>query len=180
MNNTPTSSEEFGWLGWFILIVIMVIVILLVLRVFLQNEDPVVIQRQKRVEYVTSSAKLEDLPFDVKPVVTDFFTEARRLALLGELKTAMNYFYSHVLIHLAQANLIQLARGKTNRQYLLQLKSRADLYAYFEQLMITFEASYFGDHPPTLERFQALADAWPNWSSRLSELGGFATERGHI
>jgi len=99
-------------------------------------------------------AKIEELPFAVRKPKGDFLSEARRLYQEGKYGEAMLYFYSYLLLKLDRRQLIHLDRGKTNRQYLRELRGFRSLRGIVEPSMIAFEEVFFGRHKLTRDRFE--------------------------
>jgi argininosuccinate synthase len=56
---------------------------------------------------------------------------------------------------LDKANRIRLVRGKTNRQYLGELRESPELADLVGQTMIAFEDVFFGERTLTREQFEA-------------------------
>jgi hypothetical protein len=114
---------------------------------------------------VGEASRIESLPFPMKRDESDLLAAARRHYELGNYAEAIIYLFSYELIELDRHQLIHLARGKTNRQYLREMARRPPLRGLLEQTMVTFEDVFFGNRPLDRSRFEAC------WS-RLDE---FAT-----
>jgi hypothetical protein len=75
---------------------------------------------------------------------------ARELLERGEFRLAMRAFYLASLAHLAQRNLISLARFKSNRDYSLELRRRGhsfpEMLTVFGDNMSVFERIWYGMH----------------------------------
>jgi hypothetical protein len=75
---------------------------------------------------------------------------ARELLARGELRLAARAFYLASLAHLAQRNLISLAKFKSNRDYERELLRRAhsfpDLLSVFSENVSVFERIWYGLH----------------------------------
>lgn len=85
---------------------------------------------------------------------------AEELAGSGDLRLAMRAFYLASLSHLAGRNLLSLAKAKSNRDYLNELRRRShalpNVFALFSENVSEFERSWYGRHPVDpgyLERF---------------------------
>ena len=63
--------------------------------------------------------------------------------------------FSYLLVEMDQHQLIRLAKGKTNRQYLREIGRRRSLRGLVERTMIAFEAVFFGHHGLDREGFEA-------------------------
>ena len=87
---------------------------------------------------------------------------ARDLMGKGELRLALRALYLASLAHLAQRELIRIARFKSNRDYEQELRRRAralpELQAAFTDNTSLFDRAWYGLHDVTqevLQRFQA-------------------------
>jgi len=73
---------------------------------------------------------------------------ARELLGRGELRLALRAFYFASLAHLAQRNLIQLAKFKSNRDYERELRRRGhafpDLLSLFSENVSVFDRIWYG------------------------------------
>ena len=80
---------------------------------------------------------------------------ARELAARGEFRLALRAFYLASLAHLAQRNLISLARFKSNHDYELELSRRAHtlptLRQVFSENVRAFDRVWYGTHAATGE-----------------------------
>lgn len=98
--------------------------------------------------------RIESLPFQLKSPNADLLSEARRYFELGDYSQASIYLYSYELVLLDRHQLIRLAKGKTNRQYLRELRSRRDLADILRDSMVAFEEAFFGHHQLTRAEFE--------------------------
>jgi hypothetical protein len=114
-------------------------------------------------------AKIEELPFAVKRPKGDFLSEARRLYNEGQYGEAMLYFYSYLLLQLDRRQLIHLDRGKTNRQYLRELRSARALRRVVEPSMIAFEEVFFGRHELTRGQCDRCFDQLPEFQQLVEQ-----------
>jgi hypothetical protein len=94
------------------------------------------------------------LPFQLKRPTGDFLSEARRLYEAGQYSEAIVYLFSYQLVALDKRHVIHLAKGKTNRQYLRETRSRESLKQILHKTMISFEDVFFGHHELSRERFE--------------------------
>jgi hypothetical protein len=62
--------------------------------------------------------------------------------------------FSYQLVALDKRHVIHLAKGKTNRQYLRETRSREPLKNLLQRTMISFEDVFFGHHDLSRERFE--------------------------
>ncbi len=75
---------------------------------------------------------------------TDLFSEADRLAREGNLRGAIRKGYIALLCDLSDRNVIGLARHKTNRDYLRDVRSRGELHPRMKAVTETFERHWYG------------------------------------
>ncbi len=178
--NNNNGDSDFAYLWWFLLAVVVLIVLWLILRTMNQR-DPEWQAAKARPQpgTLTSVARLTDLPVELSPRVTNMYDEAQRLAGTGDYSLAVVYLYSHMLVRLTEAGRIQLAKGKTNRQYLRELRLDPELWKFFSRAIVQFEQSYFGNHPPSPALFDALSHDWQPWETELSRASGFVMSEVH-
>jgi hypothetical protein len=74
----------------------------------------------------------------------DLFGEAERLAREGDIRGAIRKGYVALLCELSDRKLIGLARHKTNRDYLRDVRSRRDVYERMNGLTGKFERHWYG------------------------------------
>jgi hypothetical protein len=79
----------------------------------------------------------------------DLINEAERLARAGDLRGAIRKAYIAVLCELGDRKLIRLAQHKTNRDYLLSVRDRAELFGTMRPLTQAFERHWYGFAPAT-------------------------------
>ena len=94
----------------------------------------------------TIEESIKQLPFELDSESGDFRSLAQRSYSNGDYRLAITFLFSHVLVSLDQKGLIRLRKGKTNRQYLRELRPHRPLANYYQHVMVPFEATFFGDH----------------------------------
>jgi hypothetical protein len=142
------------WFAWSMLAVILCVLAYFALRFLLQSEiRPPSIQAKEPERKFAD--RIESLPFPVAVGEINLLDEARRLYQSGDYAKAIVYLFSYQLVELDKRHIIRLAKGKTNRRYLLEVGSRRALRQLLEQTMISFEDAFFGRHPLEKERFEA-------------------------
>ena len=104
---------------------------------------------------LTNTQRIENLPFPVANSKTDLLAEAKRLYQMGKYDDAIVYLFSYQLVKLDESQYIRLSRGKTNRQYLGELRERHGLHSMVSRTMIAFEDMFFGHHPLERDRFES-------------------------
>lgn len=103
--------------------------------------------------------RLEQLPVPLEQGIGDLRAAALRVAAEGDFRKAIVYLFSHALVTLDQRGLVELKRGKTNRQYLVELAPTGTSSDRFRGLMLTFERVFFGNHAATEPDFRQCLDA---------------------
>lgn len=103
--------------------------------------------------------RVEQLPFPLARPRGDLLSEAQRLYQEGDFNGAIVYLYSYELVQLDKNRFIELTQGKTNRQYLRDLRPIQRLAQLIEQAMVTFEDAFFGKYQITRAQFEAC---WQN------------------
>ena len=102
----------------------------------------------------TEADRIENLPFQVERPKGNLLGDAQRLYDAGNYSEAIIYLFSHQLVQLDQAHLIRLTKGKTNRQYMSELRPRIALRAILNETMLAFEDVFFGHYSLSKERFE--------------------------
>ena len=75
---------------------------------------------------------------------SDLFREADRLAREGNLRGAIRKGYIALLCDLSDRKVIGLARHKTNRDYMRDVRSRRELHPRMKVVTETFERHWYG------------------------------------
>jgi hypothetical protein len=165
----PTDDTAFRVFAWIMLGVVLLFIIWIIVRAILNREKEAVKSTGKLqpVGKISSVARLDQLPVNLEPDISDLLGRARWLTSQGRYSEAIVYFYAHVLVQLDQLQLIQLAKGKTNRQYLREVSAHSGLRPFFMQTMRTFEESFFGGHAPDDTKCRAVIDRWPEFEQKL-------------
>lgn len=100
---------------------------------------------------------IEQLPFQMARPQTDLLSEARRHYQLGNFREAIVYLFSYQLVQLDRHQKIHLAKGKTNLQYLFELRSQPRLRDMLRTTTHMFEDVFFGHYDLQRVRFE---QAW--------------------
>jgi hypothetical protein len=74
------------------------------------------------------------------------FSEAEELARQGNLRSAIRKGYIALLCELSDKKIIGLARHKTNRDYLRDVKNKKELHQNMNSLTSNFERNWYGDN----------------------------------
>ena len=118
------------------------------------------------------SESIEQLPFELQAGNGDFRSMAQAAYSKGDLRQAIIYLYSHVLVTLDQNELIRLRKGKTNRQYLKEVWSYQDISAYFKKVMLPFESVFFGDHELEKREFEQCWSQLDSFHQQVEQKAG--------
>ena len=138
-----------------------------------QKSGPLPGRRQSEQE----KAKLLDLPFEVEPSMLGLFAQAERFRAAGDYSKAIVYLFSYALVEMDGARCIHLARGKTNRAYLRELKGRDGLRDFTHQLVQAFEFAFFGKHVLSQEAFERIWSQVPSFEAELKFAGSSASRQ---
>ena len=144
-------------LAWTLLAAILIGIVALLVWAFMRAEGGLTSDGDSDVSVHRASDvdRVESLPFQVKRPRADLLAEARRQYELGNYGEAIVYLFSYQLVQLDKQQLIHLTRGKTNRQYLREVRRRPRLFQVLETTMIAFEDVFFGHHELERDRFEA-------------------------
>ncbi|MCF6287289.1 MAG: hypothetical protein L3K26_19215, partial [Candidatus Hydrogenedentes bacterium] len=95
-----------------------------------------------------------DLPED------EWYKLARELAAKGDFRLASRALFFSILVTLAQREVIQIARFKSNMDYDHELMRRAssigDVPRIFSKSAFLYESVWYGEHEATLQTLQAM------------------------
>lgn len=160
-NRNPGDMNWLMWLGWGLLALLLGYMIFLLVRTFLNREV------QFRTEVVHANvggdiiARVEELPVTLKKSPADYLDEAQRLYRNGDYAQAIIYLFSHQLLQLDRRHYLRLVKGKTNRQYLREVRRSASAHAgvladMFEGTVLLFEEVFFGKRLPPKENIDAV------------------------
>lgn len=165
-NNSPVAGGGTGtrrlslfgpvlqWLGLATLISLLGVLAYLIAKAFLKDELTESVVHRKVIETGHDVDRVEALPLKVRTPAGDFLAEARRLFEAGQYSEAIIYLFSHELLQLDKHHLIRLAKGKTNRQYLREVRQLSSVRTILETTMIAFEETFFGRKTLSRERFE--------------------------
>lgn len=167
--NLSGLGTFFQVLGLGLLTLIIVGVIALLVKAFMQGEQA----QTQGIKFVDTSHdvdKVEDLPFQLKRPTGDFLSEARRLYEAGKYSEAIVYLFSYQLVALDKRHVIHLSKGKTNRQYLRETRSREPLKQLLQRTMISFEDVFFGHHDLSRDRFEESWNRLDEFHTQLEQV----------
>lgn len=135
----------FNWMGIALLVAVCAALIWVIGTRFLGQEVRES-KATKVVQAVRKADQVEKLPLNL--LITepggDFLSMARKFMQASEFSKAIIYLYAHELLSLDEQHLIRLAKGKTNRQYLRELRPQPSLQQLVEDTVLLFEDAFFG------------------------------------
>lgn len=169
-SNTP--APNFSWTGsfwdalwtfaqvlfWIFVVILVGFLIYLLIKAYVEREDAAAVTSKSQFDFDDDGAdenRIESLPFTVARPRGDLLDEARQQYQAGNYRLAVIYLFSYQLITLDRHQHIHLAKGKTNRQYLRELREHPQLRDVLEQTMVNFEDVFFGDHDLSRDEFEA-------------------------
>lgn len=169
-NFKPITAIQITWsqVGIFLLAVAIAIGLFLIVRAWrrwLRRKNPTGLKKKDQ------PVRAGFLPDVVAKEVGDgdFLQAAEQAAARGDYRRAIVYLYAYQLTELDRRGLIRLTKGKTNRQYLRELKVRPSLARILEHTIVTFEEAYFGGRTLSAERFGACYRELPDFVRCLGE-----------
>lgn len=182
----PRSTEgphvdpgTIGALGAGILVALLVAAVgglaLLVVRHGLFDRVP---SPERRAED-GGSVRVEDvaaaLPAGLRLDEGDLLARASALADAGDFAAAMLHLHAWMLVELDRRGAIELARGKTNRQYAAEVAAaRPDAAGLFRRSSRLFEDAFFGRLPVSRGDFESV------WERRELVAGDAASPAGTV
>lgn len=171
---TPASGTGNQWQGfgtfgevlgtllkiafWLLVAGILAVLIYLLVAAYLSRENAAVTTTARSTtdnDLVDENERISSLPFTMARPRGDLLDEAMAQYQSANYRQAVIFLYSYLLIQLDRHQQIHLARGKTNRMYLRELRQRPQLQAILERTMFAFEDVFFGNHAISREGFEA-------------------------
>lgn len=128
-----------------------------------QTEGTEIVQSSDEVD------QIENLPFQVKRPQSNLLAEARRQYEQGNYREAIIYLFSYQLIQLDKFHFIRLTKGKTNRQYLNEVRPRPPISRLLECTMLAFEDVFFGDHDLERQHFEVCWNGLDEFHNHVSQ-----------
>ncbi|HET6883660.1 MAG TPA: DUF4129 domain-containing protein [Pirellulales bacterium] len=156
--NFSFGVSGWEWLMFAAFVAVLAVVIWLLIKAYLNREETLSTAGSHRLKQtaVDDAARIEALPFRIRRGDIDLLAEARRLYEEGKYGEAIIYLFSYQLVEMDRRQVIRLAKGKTNRQYLRDLRRLPPLRTLVERSMIAFEEVFFGGHTLDRSRFETV------------------------
>ena len=163
-------SPELNFLIYFVALVMLVValtaLVLMILRA-LGLRKPAI--KPAEPATVGEAQRIEALPYPIARGNVSLLDQARSFYQAGNYAAAMLYLFSHQLVQLDRRQIIRLAKGKTNRQYLREVGQAAMLRQLVGQTLVAFEDVFFGHHDIDRQRFEACWTRLPEFDSLLAQ-----------
>ncbi len=178
-NNVSQASEEsLGALLIRILVYTVVtlivasVIIALIVAALRAEASRAIVDRTRVSTADLNRARMENLPLPLVPSEQDLLSTARSYYEAGEYGHAATYYFAYQLVELDRHHLIRLSKGKTNRQYLRELRTRPQIVPVVRNTMKAFEDFFFGHHELTRQRFEACWQELSSFHSQLEQATG--------
>jgi hypothetical protein len=107
-------------------------------------------------DVLAQQARYSDLPVEIEKGLLGLRAQAAEYRDQGDYSRAIVFLFSYLLVELDQAQLIALAKGKTNYRYLRELNPHHHLQSRLRDVVSLFEAAYFGRRTLTKEQFDTV------------------------
>lgn len=156
----PTLASIIQYTALIIFVGLVGVLAYYLVRYFLKEDEGSAAGRSAEIafdERASDVDRVEQLPFQVRRPDADLLSEARRLYEQQRYDEAIVYLFSYQLVELDRHQHIHLSKGKTNRQYLRELRGESTLRGILHRTMIAFEDVFFGHHSLDRARFE---DSW--------------------
>jgi len=140
---------------WAMIVFFVMLVIGVLIWAMLRMSSQSSLQDDEAFPKRSMAESIKQLPFELDSPTGDFRQQVDVASAAGDYRKAITLLFSHMLVTLDQKGLIRLRKGKTNRQYLNELSPHQSLANYFQQVMVPFEATFFGDHELSKRDFDA-------------------------
>lgn len=145
--NVPQDSPNFSGLNSLSLIlqILLYVVVIGIVVFLLYRFAPFLFERFRRREKREKKERVilgEKIAADESAAT--IFDEAEKLARQGNLRDAIRKGYIALLCELSDRKVIGLARHKTNRDYLRDVRSRREIYENMNGLTASFEKHWYG------------------------------------
>ncbi len=172
--------QLFGWLG---LATLLAWLFYLISKAYLRRE---LMESESFDEQAPTShdvTRIEELPLSLPSTVDNYLAEAERLYRAGDIAQAIVYLFSHQLLELDRRHWIRLVKGKTNRQYLREIRRSpasastsasgplvaGPLADSFGQTVLLFEEVFFGKRMPPKRQIESCWQQIATFESLVSQ-----------
>jgi hypothetical protein len=149
---------------------LLLAVLWIALRALRERERGKRSHRPADAETLIDADRIEALPFLRERSQHDLLGQARRHYEQGNYSEAVIYLFSHQLVELDRTALVRLAKGKTNRQYLREVRRVRPLAQLLERTMFTFEDVFFGRRSLDRAGFEACWSQLGQFESLVAQV----------
>ncbi len=111
--------------------------------------------------------KLAELPFATGSAGGNLLDAAREMYQQANYDQAIVFLFGYQLLELDRHQRIRLWKGKTNRNYLYEVRDDYWLSKLLTETIHTFEASYFGKHAVSREQFESCWERMDRFHQHL-------------
>lgn len=153
-------------------VLLVAFLIYLLVRAYLNSEEAAAVTTARSTVAAdeTDVERIESLPFTVARPRGDLLDEAMAQYQAGNFRLAVIYLYSYLLIQLDRHQQIHLARGKTNRMYLRELRQQPRLQSILQRTMTSFEDVFFGNHSLSREEFELCWNQLDDFHKQIEQV----------
>ena len=162
------SGTLLKWIVWGVVAVLLAAIVMFLLMALRNRSRRGPGGQKRRGDEILAADQVEALPFLAGRSRRDLLGEARRYYEQGDYSEAIIYLFSYQLVQLDKFAMIQLAKGKTNRQYLREIARARNLRGLLESTMLKFEFVFFGGQPLDREGFEMCWHRLDEFESLLS------------
>lgn len=147
-----------NWLAWSGIAVLVALLVWLMVRAWRKRarREAASSRNSGRADPAEEKRRVEALPSHAGRKRDDLLAAAAECYQQGNYAEAIIYLFSHQLVELDKSQLIRLAKGKTNRQYLRELGRRITLRRLLQRTMVAFEEVFFGNYSIDRARFESV------------------------
>ena len=114
-------------------------------------------------------AKISDLPIDIESPISGLKAQAELLRNRGDYSKAIVYLFGYLLVELDSNGCLQLAKGKTNYQYLREVSNHPEIRRHLRKVVQLFEEAYFGRRTLTQEQFDSVWYTLPEFEELIAK-----------
>lgn len=114
-------------------------------------------KEKKKTEKADRERRLEAIAPEARERVDDLGTAAENALAAGDLRLALVYFFSWLIVESDKRGLLWARRGKTNREYWSELAVNPEAQTIYKATMDEFERVYFGAQTISRTEFD---DVW--------------------
>ena len=163
MNPGVASKVLSVWLPIATLVVLLAILGWLAARALRERAAR---RRFKEGELLKRKRRIETLAVEARERYDDLETAAEEALGRGDLRSALIFFFSWILVEMDKRDAVVLDKGKTNLEYWRELEGRPRLRDIYHNVMKRFERVYFGGFSISRQEFDK---AW-NLRGPFSEI----------